>query len=95
MLLYAADGGDVSGSGFYADNILVTIEAVPYDSFVFDSGPVRPCYDATRKMYNPLKEMTLAPTSKYLVNIVGATFGKTRYNGTKYHRGLDLLFQNR
>ena len=66
------------------------ISSTAYFHSIHGSGPLRPCYDSTRKMYNPLKEMTLAPTGKDLVNIIGATFGKTRNSGTKEHRGLDL-----
>lgn len=58
-----------------------------------DSGPVRPCYDASRKMYNPLKEMILAPTDSAGKRVVAATFGDdVRYEGgrSKKHTGLDL-----
>ena len=66
------------------------ISSTAYFRHLLESGPVRPCYDAEKKMYNPLINMIIAPTSKWTTNYIGSTFGYTRYNGTKQHKGLDL-----
>lgn len=46
-----------------------------------------PCKDLN-KGYNPLSYMCLAPTQSG--SIVGATYGNTRYGGTKSHDGIDF-----
>lgn len=69
------------------------VSATAYFHHLLAAGPYRPCYDAERGVYNPLKEMILAPSNTYSKNYKGATFGYTRYgrDGTlKMHNGLDL-----
>lgn len=66
------------------------VSATAYFHHLLAAGPYRPCYDAERGVYNPLKEMILAPTGKKVKNYIGSTFGMTRYGGTKSHKGLDL-----
>ena len=45
-----------------------------------------PCNDLNNNKANPLVNMELAPPG----TIRGATFGNTRFNGTKFHQGIDL-----
>ena len=47
-----------------------------------------PCRDAVQGKSNPLIKMELEPP--YESNIAGATFGKTRNKGNKFHQGIDL-----
>lgn len=47
-----------------------------------------PCGDEISGKSTPLPLMYLAPPSSF--NVKGATFGKTRNNGTKMHYGVDL-----
>jgi hypothetical protein len=47
-----------------------------------------PCNDVVNGKANPLMDMALAPPSPN--NIAGATYGMTRYGGTKEHKGIDL-----
>lgn len=83
--------GDLHGED-YETYITVTkdIEATAYFHPLLNINQRRPCYDAFRRLYNPLMEMSVAPTSKGATNYIGSTFGKTRNGGTKNHNGLDL-----
>mgnify|MGYP001629555725 CR=1 FL=1 len=47
-----------------------------------------PCIDYENKKSVPMLQMELAPPSP--ANPLGATFGMTRFNGTKMHSGIDL-----
>lgn len=83
--------GDFNGnSETFSMRIERDISATAYFRLLLDVTPVRPCYDADRKMYNPLVEMTVAPTSRGATNYIGSTYGWTRDGGTKFHNGLDL-----
>ena len=66
------------------------ISATAYFRHLLESGSARPCYDMERKIYNPLKDMNIAPTNSTKTNYIGSTFGWTRNNGSKRHKGLDL-----
>lgn len=86
--------GDLNGCTNTISFIIKSnVSSTAYFHSIYDSGPVRPCYDAARNMYNPLKEMTLAPTDSAGKRVIAATFGKVRLrrDGTlKGHNGLDL-----
>lgn len=71
-------------------NVTSDIEATAYFHHLLATGPFRPCYDALKDVYNPLVEMSIAPTGRSVTNFRGSTFGLTRYKGTKEHNGLDL-----
>lgn len=86
--------GDLKSNGV---NVLMQvdndIESTAYFHHLLATGPFRPCYDAERGMFNPLMEMSLAPSNTYSSNYKGATFGWTRYyegGDLKFHNGLDL-----
>ncbi|MBQ4162030.1 MAG: M23 family metallopeptidase [Parabacteroides sp.] len=83
--------GDLKSNGV---NVLMQvdndIESTAYFHHLLATGPFRPCYDAERGMFNPLKTMIIAPTGDGITNFVGSTFGKTRNGGKKEHSGLDL-----
>ena len=66
------------------------ISSTAYFRKLLEPGPVRPCYDSHRKIYNPLIDMIIAPTDSSKTNYIGSTFGYTRSGGTKEHKGLDL-----
>lgn len=83
--------GDLHGTDDVIAHVLNSdISATAYFRLLLESGPARPCYDAERKIYNPLKDMSVAPTDRDNTNYIGSTFGNTRYGGTKSHSGLDL-----
>ena len=84
--------GDLKGQRFSRAFVKVDrdIEATAYFYADSLSGKRRPCYDSLKGIYNPLKEMSIAPTSEDATNYIGSTFGKTRNRGTKNHNGLDL-----
>ena len=83
--------GDLWGEEDYVNlNVTCDIEATAYFHHLLATGPFRPCYDAAKDVYNPLVEMSIAPTGRWVTNFRGSTFGPTRYNGTKEHKGLDL-----
>lgn len=71
-------------------NVTSDIDATAYFHHLLATGPFRPCYDALKDVYNPLVEMSIAPTGRSVTNFRGSTFGLTRYKGTKEHNGLDL-----
>lgn len=83
--------GDLWGEKDYVYiNVTSDIEATAYFHHLLATGPFRPCYDALKDVYNPLVEMSIAPTGRLVTNFRGSTFGLTRYKGTKEHNGLDL-----
>lgn len=83
--------GDFRGMGASVVlHVTEDVSATAYFHHLLAAGPYRPCYDAERGVYNPLKEMILAPTGKKVTNYIGSTFGMTRHGGTKSHQGLDL-----
>lgn len=83
--------GDLWGEKDYVYiNVTSDIEATAYFHHLLATGPFRPCYDALKDVYNPLVEMSIAPTGRSVTNFRGSTFGLTRYKGTKEHNGLDL-----
>ncbi len=84
--------GDLHGED-YQTYITVTknIEATAYFHPLLNINQRRPCYDAFRRLYNPLMEMSIAPSSSW--NPEGGTFGMTRFESSdkrKFHNGLDL-----
>ena len=83
--------GDLWGEEDYVNvNVTSYIEATAYFHHLLATGPFRPCYDALKDLYNPLVEMSIAPTGRTVTNFRGSTFGFTRNNGAKEHNGLDL-----
>ena len=83
--------GDFNGRGESVTMIIRSnINATAYFRLLLESGPARPCYDSERKIYNPLKDMIIAPTGLGATNFIGSTYGMTRDQGAKKHQGLDL-----
>lgn len=87
--------GDLWGEKDYVYiNVTSDIEATAYFHHLLATGPFRPCYDALKDLYNPLVEMSIAPTGRTVTNFRGSTFGFTRNNGAKEHKGLDLYAED-
>lgn len=83
--------GDFNGKGESVTMMIKDdISSTAYFRLLLESGVARPCYDEERKIYNPLKDMSIAPTGRNNTNYIGSTFGMTRYDGTVRHQGLDL-----
>ena len=83
--------GDFNGKGESVTRLIMDdIKSTAYFRLLLESGSARPCYDAERNIYNPLKDMSIAPTGRDNTNYIGSTFGLTRDQGAKRHQGLDL-----
>ena len=83
--------GDFNGKGGSVSMLIQSdLSATAYFRLLLESGSARPCYDAERNIYNPLKDMSIAPTGVDNTNYIGSTFGTTRNQGAKNHQGLDL-----
>lgn len=83
--------GDFNGKGESVTMMVRSdINATSHFRLLMESGPARPCYDEERNIYNPLKDMSIAPTGVNNTNYIGSTYGMTRYGGSKKHQGLDL-----
>lgn len=83
--------GDFNGKGESVTMMIKNdISSTAYFRLLLESGPARPCYDEERNIYNPLKDMSIAPTDIDNTNYIGSTYGNTRNEGLKEHQGLDL-----
>ena len=76
-----------------AAEVVITVDK-DIESTAYFANPLevvkRPCWDKETGKANPLVEMELAPTDKADKQILGATFGMTRFSRTRKHSGLDL-----
>lgn len=76
-----------------AAEVVITVDK-DIESTAYFANPLevvkRPCWDKETGKANPLVEMELAPTDKEDKQILGATFGMTRFSRTRKHSGLDL-----
>ncbi len=84
--------GDFGDKGpFFSFNIEKDCSSTAYfEDVTEENGPARPCFDKTRNLSNPMKQMRIARTSSG--RLIGGTYGWTRFrNGeNKFHSGLDL-----